>query len=296
MIEALSAKIGSPSCFTRAPGWMLMKCLVRLLLGAIVACLVPVPAAATINASAARMAPVELTVYNAAGTHVIGHGHYSFIKQGAIITLSGEVQYLNGGRDVEVSKIAEEPNRPPRLKSFRQSYFGANGAAELVESLDLVTGHAQCDWSERLSPRDYTALLNVPADTYAGAIAALPLEEAFSHGEHQTQINMFECIPDPRIIAIDAKLESDTRWPFHSGLVAQVKLVPDLGWLTVLASPFLPSASVWLDPADGWEYLGARKSRFYGGREQLLVRKFPHSPPLASPPVSPARHTAQKNG
>lgn len=258
-----------------------MKRLVRLLLGALVACVLPpLAAAATVKSSRAVMAPIDLTVYDASGTHVIGHGGYSFVKHGSLITLNGDVQYVNGGRDVEVSTISEEPNKLPRLKKFSQTFFAANGSVELIESLDLVTGQAQCDWSEHLSQRDYNDTLDVPPDTYAGAIAALPLEEAFRHGKRQAQLDMFECIPEPRILTIDATLETDSaNWRFHDGPVARVKLVPDLGWLTTLASPFLPSASVWLDPADRWNYIGALKSRFYGGRTQLLVRRFPNTKP-----------------
>jgi len=231
---------------------------------------------------------IEITVYEPDGSQVIGHGRYVFHQQGRMVDVRGDVHYTDGSRDLEHDLVSEPPNSDPVLRLFRATFLAPDGSPLLVERANFRTGQASCKWASEGND-DYQATLQVPPDTYAGALAVMPLEEAFARGEQASSMHMFECMPKPAIVAVDAELQSDSHWRFHPGVVAHLQLFPDLGWLTTLASPFIPKVSVWLDPAAGWAYIGTLKARFYKGPEELMVRKLPDRP---SPtlPGGPAPH------
>ncbi|HLH76274.1 MAG TPA: hypothetical protein VKV28_05640 [Candidatus Binataceae bacterium] len=217
-------------------------------------------------------APTEIKVYDPSGTRVTGHGHYNFARHGVQILLDGEISYLDGSRDLEHAVIAQPPNSKPMLRHFEADFFSPHGKLQLVEKANFSSGKASCLWSNRWRTGDYRAQLHFPGDASAGALAVLPLEQAFSHGERSTKLHLFECAPRPEIIDVDAKLTPKNQARFAPG-AAQLELLPDLGWLTALAGPFLPKASVWLNPHADWGYVGTLKERYYRGRRELLVRQ-----------------------
>lgn len=218
--------------------------------------------------------PTEVTVYDPTGSRITGHGRYNFYRRGEKIVLDGEIRYLDGSRDLEHAVILEQPNSEPVLRHFEANFFGPRGKLQLAEKANFSSGKASCQWSNRWRTGDYRAQLRFPDDASAGALAVLPLEEAFSHGERSAELHLFECAPAPEIIAVGAKLTSHNEARFAPA-AAQLELLPDLGWLTALAGPFLPKASVWLNPHADWDYVGTLKERYYRGRRELLVRQPP---------------------
>lgn len=217
-------------------------------------------------------APTEVNVYDPSGSRITGHGRYNFSRRGTRIVLDGEIRYLDGSRDLEHAVIAEPPNSEPMLRHFEADFFNSHGKLQLAEKANFSSGKASCQWSNRWRSADYQARLHFPSDASAGALAVLPLEQAFSHGERSTELHLFECAPAPEIVDVDAKLTPKNQAQFAPG-AAQLELQPDLGWLTALASPFLPKASVWLNPHADWGYVGTLKERYYRGRRELLVRQ-----------------------
>jgi hypothetical protein len=232
--------------------------------------------------------PVDLTVYsNTDRNLVIGHSQYTIKEESRTINIIGETRYLNGEHDWERVVLEHEPGAAlPVVTSLEASFFAANSSLQLSEKANFKTGAASCEWSHEFEDSSYEDTLDFPADTYAGAASVVPLEYALKKGEQTAQFHVFDCAPRPGIYAVDAKLrDGEAHWTYYPGDLAKMGLTPDLGWLNVLAKPFIPDITVWFDPRLGYQYVGTEKDRFYRGRSLVLVRNtsnHPVNPPAAA--------------
>jgi hypothetical protein len=231
-------------------------------------------AAVSVDLKTLLASPVDLTIYSADRKLVIGHAHYIIQESGKKVEVAGDTRYLDGERDWERVHMEHQPGNPlPVVTSFEVNFLAADGSVQLTEKADFKSGEASCRWSSQLQETPYEDSLEFPSDTYAGATSVVPLEYALKKGQQSVHFHVFDCMPKPAVLAIDAKLENGTvRWSYYPGDLAQMGLTPDLGWLNVVAKPFIPNISVWFDPGEGYQYVGATKDRFYRGRSQIMVR------------------------
>jgi hypothetical protein len=231
-------------------------------------------AAAIVDLKTLLASPVDLTIYSADRKLVIGHARYVIKESGKVVEVNGDSHYLDGERDWERVAMEYQPGNPlPVVTSFLVNYLAADGSVQLIEKADFKSGQASCRWSNQLHDTSYEDSLEFPPDTYAGATSVVPLEYALKKGEQSVHFHVFNCMPKPAVLAIDAKQENGmVRWSYYPGDLARMGLTPDLGWLNLVAKPFIPDISVWFDPSDGYQYVGATKDRFYRGRSQIMVR------------------------
>ena len=222
--------------------------------------------------------PVDLTVYSPDRKIVIGHAHYTVKDDGKAVEIIGDTRYLDGERDWErIVLHYESPNPLPLVKSFQSNFIAANGSPQLIEKADFQSGAASCRWSNELEDSLYADTLEVPPNTYVGAASIVPLEYALKKGKQSVRFHVFDCAPKPAVYTIDAKLEGGgARWSYYPGELAQMGLTPDLGWLNIVAKPFIPDISVFFNPHEDYQYVGTAKDRFYRGRSVILVRKNEH--------------------
>jgi hypothetical protein len=231
-------------------------------------------AEATIDLRTMLASPVDLTLYSPDRKLIIGHARYAIKESGKRVEILGETHYQAGERDWERIMLEYQAGNPlPTVTSFQANYFAANGSPQLQEKADFKSGGASCRWSNEIDDSAYEDNLEFEPDTYAGASSIVPLEYALKKGESSTRFHVFDCAPKPSIFTVDAKLANGVaRWSFYPGDLAQMGLTPDLGWLNIVARPFIPNITVWFDPRLGYEYVGASKDRFYRGRSLILVR------------------------
>jgi hypothetical protein len=269
------------------------KTIVLMLLFAMALALAPriAWAAASVNLKAMLASPVDLTVYSDTDRRlVIGHSHYTIEDKEKTVEIIGKTQYLDGERDFERILLEHQPAVPlPVVSSAAANFFAADGSLQLSESANLKSGSASCQWGHQWGDSSYQATLDFPADTYAGAASIIPLEYALKSGEQSVRFHVFDCAPKPTIFTVDAKLEDgEAHWTYYPGELAQMGLTPDLGWLNVLAKPFIPNITVFFDPRHGYQWVGSGKDRFYRGRSLVLVRNNPEPPISAGAQLTPS--------
>ncbi len=235
-------------------------------------------AGVSVDLKAMLASPVDLTVYSPDRKSVIGHAHFTVADDARGVEIIGDTHYLNGERDWErVVLQYQSPNPLPLVKLFQANFIAANGSPQLIEKADFQSGAASCRWSNEVEDSSYEDTLEVPPSTYAGAASIVPLEYALKKGEQSVRFNVFDCAPKPAVYTIDAKLQDGVaRWSYYPGELAQMGLTPDLGWLNIVAKPFIPDISVFFNPHEGFQYVGTAKDRYYRGQSVVLVRKNEH--------------------
>jgi len=249
-----------------------------LVLAALMALLTGVAKAApAVDLKTMLASPVDLTVYSGDRTLVIGHAHYTIKEADGTVEIIVDTRYLNTESDWERVMLDYQPANPlPVVTSFQANYLASGGAPQLVEKADFKSGEASCRWSNEVEDSAYTDTLEFEPDTYVGAASVVPLEYALKKGDSSVRFHVFDCAPKPTIFTIDAKLQDGVaRWSYYPGELAKMGLTPDLGWLNLVARPFIPNISVWFDPNHEYQYVGVTKDRFYRGRQIILVRTNP---------------------
>ena len=125
---------------------------------------------------------------------------------------------------------------------------------------------------------DYSAVLTIPAGTYAGAAQILFIMERLRQKEHDTQFHSFNCAPQPTIIEARTVLADRlSSWWMHPGDLIKVEIMPDFGWLDLLIAAFIPKMYTWFDPSNNWKFVGGLSDRFYKGPHVLIVRVWPQN-------------------
>jgi len=234
--------------------------------------------------------PVDLTIYSPGRHQILGHSHYELSSVEGGAELRGEARYLDGESDVERDRIEfSTPEERPALVSFSHVFFLADGGLRMTAEADLKSGEASCDRYGDGGPSTVTETLDFPRDTYAGVTALIPIEYALRQGLRSgIKFHFFTCAPKPRVLELDATADlTETQWASYTGNLVKMKVRPDFGWLTLLASPFLPKFYEWFDSSQDWRYLGGTTERFYKGPFVELVRE-PRGPKDDQSPTAAA--------
>ncbi|GEM_PF-2517823 len=228
---------------------------------------------AVVDLKSMLASPIDLTIYSADRKLLIGHSHFTIKQEDRRVDVNGLTHYLNGERDLEHVTLRYESGDPlPVVVKLQSSFLASDGLPQLIEDANFETGEATCRWGSNPG-EDYTAQLQPQPDTYAGAASIIPMEYALKQGQSSVTFHVFDCAPKPTIFTVDAKLENgEAHWSYYPGELAKMGLTPDLGWLNLIASPFIPNITIWFNPRQDYQYIGTRKDRFYRGREQVLVR------------------------
>lgn len=243
--------------------------------------------------------PVDLTIYSPGRHQILGHSHYELTSVAGGAELRGEARYLDGESDVELDRIEfSTPEERPALASFSHIFFLADGRLRMTAQADLKSGEASCNRYQDGAKMTVSETLDFPHDTYAGATALIPIEYALRNGlSSGIRFHIFTCAPKPRVLELDATADlTETQWAAFAGNLVRIRVRPDFGWLTLLASPFLPKFYEWFDSSRDWRYLGGTTERYYKGPFLELVREpqqpKDHQPPTASavaPQASPTK-------
>lgn len=216
----------------------------------------------------------ELNIFSADGKQLVGHGSYSLSRTDDTELLRGENQYLNGEHDIELDRLqAGDDEKAPKLLSYERSFFDANGSLQVKSVLDVEQGKASCNARINGNTEVRQADLAVPADTYAGATQLMFLVIRLRQGAQDIKFHAFNCIPGPKIIAVDASSRTDqVSWSMYPGELVRLEVQPDFGWLSFILDPFVPKIYAWFDPGHNWNYVGGIYDRFYKGPHIMTVR------------------------
>jgi hypothetical protein len=214
-------------------------------------------------------------IFDGDGSKVVGHARYDFRAVGSgSWVLVGENRFLDGQDDVEEDEVTQgRPNEPAVPVTYKHDYFDTNGSLQRVAQANFTTGYASCVVYTDGQQRGTRVRLKFPPDTYAGSTVLIPLTRALRQGfDHAIRFHDFNCIPGPRVVAIQAYPPSVTRWSRYPGDLIQVRLKPDFGWLSILIGPFIPKMDAWFEASRPWDYVGGKAGRYYKGPEIILVR------------------------
>jgi len=238
-----------------------------------------------------HLSATDVTIYTPDSAQVIGHGHYNLSHVDGLDVVEGENRYLNGEYDREQQSVSPSVGGlPPVLVKYQHRYFNPDDTPQYEEFLNPRTGDASCKRYDSAVPdiRE-TILKEVPADTYAGATQLMLLVGRLREGAANIEFHSFNCIPDPRIIAIKAvPLSAPVAWPMYPGKLVKMEITPDLGWLNLVIAPFIPKIYAWFDPSDAFNYAGGQFDRYYKGRHVLIVRTHDANPVVQGPASPPA--------
>jgi hypothetical protein len=295
------AVAGQPSTGTggcERPGYPQV---VRILRLALVIALV-LAAVATADAqsparAAAPLAPATFEILSTKTGKLVGHGRYTVEQVLGRTIIRGVNRYLDGEYDVEKDEIAIIKGRTaPVLVECRHSFFYPDGQLKRESHADIRSGFASCIQRSR-SGKEWVKSdeLRFPADTYAGASLLLRLQDFLkANGRGRTVLGLhdFDCVPSPKVIAVQASVEpGEKRWAHYpAAQLVAVKLEPDFGFFTFLVRPFIPRVTAWFDPSEEWGFVGGDLQRYYRGPLITLV-KAPVPAPRAESAAPPVQRT-----
>jgi hypothetical protein len=233
-----------------------------------------------VAASAASIVPlgdVNFKVLNADGTEVIGYSYYELSRGGDNLLIGrGEAHFKDGERDAEYDTLETSPGQAPAMLTLDHKFYNADGSMQREIAANFRTGQASCTRYQNGVAHTDTAKLAFTPDSYGGSAVVLPLEQDLSQGSTGLiKLQALNCIPKPRLIAVNAYVRKPAHWSHYPGQTVEVDIKPDLGWLTAVLAPFLPRLRAWFDPSDHWMFVGGRFARYYRGPRIMLVREIP---------------------
>jgi hypothetical protein len=239
-----------------------------------------------------ELSATDVTIFAPDSEMVIGHGKYKLTHVDGLDVVEGENKYLNGEFDREEQRVRPSVGGlPPLLVHYQHRYFNPDGTPQYEDSLDAESGSASCRRYDSDVPDVRESILKIPPDTYAGATQLMLVVGRLREGAASITFHSFNCIPDPKIIAIKATpLSAPVEWPMYPGKLVKMEIKPDLGWLNVLIAPFIPKIYGWFDPADAFNYVGGQFDRYYKGRHILMVRSHDANPVVQGPTSPPIEH------
>ena len=222
--------------------------------------------------------PAKLAILSADGKKNLGFVDYHLIRVEGGADLRGEGKLTDGEHDTESARLVfSSDDQIPIMARYKHTFFDARGTPQLITQADFKTGVASCTQFKGGKVDTSSTVLTFPPDTYAGASLIVPLTLALRKGQRtKIRFHAFSCVPEPRVIEVEANVKSGaSRWAAHSGELVEVEGKPYFGWLTLLASPFLPKFVGWFDPGDDWQYMGGSQQRYYKGPTVEMVRVEP---------------------
>ncbi len=231
--------------------------------------------------------PTSFKIYSEDGSQVVGNSHYFVERLGpGELRLHGENHYLNGQHDVELDTLEINPGEEiPRLRSFSHVFYEPDGSRFIAGTADVKTGEGLCVTKEHGAESRYTGKFDFPPDTYAGASLLIPIEHALRKGiSAPIRMHFFDCTPKPRLLTIEATPNNiSPGWEFYPGRLIEVQAKPDLGWLDLIAAPFLPTMHAWFNPAEGFSYVGGGINRYFYGKAHVMLVKLKPGEELTAP-------------
>jgi hypothetical protein len=259
-----------------------------------IAALIAVGSSGWINQAAGESAfdlsATNVTIFAPDSQQVIGDGHYNLSHIDGLDVVEGENKYLDGEYDHEKQRLRPSVGGlPPVLVDYQHRYFNADGTLQYEESLDSRTGDASCKFYNSSVPDIRETSVKIPPDTYAGATQLMLLVGRLREAAPNITFHSFNCIPDPRIVAVKATPQSGpTTWPMYPGNLVKMEMKPDFGWLNVVVAPFIPKVFAWFDPANSFNYVGGQFDRYFKGRHVLMVRTHDPNPVAQSSAAAPS--------
>jgi len=235
--------------------------------------------------------PTSFKIYSQEGGGLLGTSRYFVEHLGpGEYRLHGNNHYLNGQYDIELDTLVIDPGeRVPRLKSFSHVFYKPDGTILVAGHAEIKSGgEAVCVANEQGKEVRYAQQFDFPPDTYAGAAVLIPIIHALRKGVTAPfEMHFFDCTPKPRIVTIQATPTSaGTGWlhyPEGQGHLIEVQIKPDLGWLDLLAAPFLPVTHSWFNPAEGFTYVGGGINRYFYSPQHVTMVKVKPGQELAAP-------------
>jgi hypothetical protein len=228
-------------------------------------------------ASIPHLGAVSFKVLNADGTEVIGHSYYGLHRSSNNLLIGwGEAYFTDGEHDVEYDTLEARPGKAPAMLRLDHKFYNADGSMQREIAADFRTGEASCTHYQNGIEQSDSDKLDFTPDSYGGSAVVLPLEQDLAEGSTQPfKLQALNCIPKPRLIAVQASVQQPSRWSHYPGHTVEVDVKPDLGWLSAVVSPFLPRLRAWFDPSDNWAFAGGEFSRYFRGPRIMLVREIP---------------------
>jgi hypothetical protein len=234
-------------------------------------------AALEARAGAPDFSGLQFNILSPDGKQKIGSTRFTVVWNNSTEEIKGETRYLDGERDSEDARLDVEDTRSMlRLDTYEHSFFNADGTLHMVDTLDAKSGVASCTSYTSGEMKVRKSQLDVPADSFAGASGLMMMVTNLRHGSREIRFHAFACAPEPEIFSVKASLPAQSeRWPFYPGDLFRLDMRPDLGALSLLIEPFLPTMDAWFSPADNWSYVGGEFDRYFRGPHVLTVRVPP---------------------
>ena len=217
----------------------------------------------------------DFTILNASGANVIGSVHFNVDdSHPGTEVVSSEAHYNDGQYDVERDQFdTGNPHGPPTMSAYTHNFFRRDHSLFLEAAVNFLTGQAECANYDGAQPLVIKKTLSFPPDSYAGAAVMLPLQKSLRTGsDGPIVLHDFACMPDPRIVKVEAYAQTPAPWSFYPGKLVRTNIKPDLGWLGYVIAPFLPEMHAWFSPSDNFHFVGAEFARFYKGPQVIFAR------------------------
>ena len=229
------------------------------------------------NTSALEANPAssfQLKILSPDGKRTIGSTRFTVTRDNSGEEIKGETTYTDGEHDSESERLqVGSPESTPRLDTYEHSFFNADGALQMVDTLDAKSGVASCTSYSDGKINARSSQLEVPTDSFAGASELIMVVERLRRGIREIKFHAFACVPGPRIFSVEASLpDRSERWLLYPGDLVRLDMQPDLGVLNLLIAPFMPKMDAWFNPNDNWNYVGGEFDRYFRGPHVLTVR------------------------
>ncbi|HZO80592.1 MAG TPA: hypothetical protein VFB33_02775 [Candidatus Binataceae bacterium] len=247
----------------------------------------PAPAA-----KASESQELDFLIYKPSSTVLIGRGHYAVAVHGEEVAIDGRSDFFDGEYDVESERLRASAGGDPRLVRYEHSFFGPHGAPQRVARVDAPSGRATCVTYSGTQGSTSSKVLELPADTYAGASVLVPIADELKRGaSRDLGFHVFDCASGPRIFSLHVDMQQGL-WSYlpQDGALVRADARPVFGWFDVFLKPFVPEVRLWFDPRRNFGFMGGLLARYYRGPEVMLVR-IPA--PLVVPPPSAAAAQAK---
>lgn len=224
-----------------------------------------------------HLGALSFKVLNADGTEVIGHSHYELSRSADNLLIGrGQAHFNNGEHDIEYDTLEARPDQAPAMLTLDHKFYNADGSMQREIAADFRSGEASCTLYQDGEAQTDSAKLDFTPDSYGGSAVVLPLEQYLARGSTEPiKLRALNCIPKPRLIAVNGYVREPARWSHYPGQTVEVDIKPDLGWLGAVVAPFLPQLRAWFDPSDNWTLAGGEFSRYFRGPRIMLVREMP---------------------
>jgi hypothetical protein len=228
------------------------------------------------SANTLSFPPTNFEILNPDTGIAIGHSLYRVdsTRDGAI--LRGENMYLDDQTDIETARLRlGAGGELPRLVEFDHTFYNTDRSILERAHIDLKTGAATCINNSGGQTSAQSAVLSIPADTWAGASVVIPIQQFLRAGDKSMSLplHVFNCAPGPKIFAISVNIDPGFAvWTAYGAEAMRVEVRPDFGWLNLIVAPFVPRLHAWFDPKDEWGFVGDEAARYYQGPPIMLVK------------------------